>query len=313
MPQTSATIAEHLLRVGAIPAQRMLRSYDALVLDVDGTLLDNHERIPPRTLAAIARARAAGVVVMLATGRSHDGVRDIARQLQLDVPCIVFNGAAVYCPREERLIEECSLSASFVADWLDFALSADLLPVVARPEGQYAREPRAEEAQLLEGFRHLSRVPHEALPRGEALRVTLFSLHHSDSAALHADVLAAGKGRPAYYTHFPLAALVGFRESAAQVVDIQPACQGKAEALRLLQARFGIPAARVVAVGDAGNDLPILTTAGLGVAMGNATPETKQAAGRVIGDNDSDALAELIEELFLGERERLAQADDVQP
>jgi Cof subfamily protein (haloacid dehalogenase superfamily) len=278
----------------------MLPSYDALVLDVDGTLLDGQERIPPRTLAAIDRARAAGVVVMLATGRSHDGVRDIARQLRLEVPCSVFNGAAVYCPLLDRLIEQYTLSASFVVDWLDFALSADLLPVVAYPEGQFARAPRAHEVPLLEGFRHLSRVPHAALPRGEALRVTLFSLRHLDSAALYADVLAAANGRPAYYTHFPLAALVGFRSSTAQVVDIQPACQGKAEALRLLQARFGIPAERVVAVGDAGNDLPILTTAGLGVAMGNATPETKQAADRVIGDNDSDALAELIEELFLG-------------
>ena len=33
--------------------------------------------------------------------------------------------------------------------------------------------------------------------------------------------------------------------------------------------------------------------------MGNGTPETKQAAKRVIGDNDSTALADLIEELFL--------------
>ncbi|HMI90235.1 MAG TPA: HAD family hydrolase, partial [Polyangiales bacterium] len=80
---------------------------------------------------------------------------------------------------------------------------------------------------------------------------------------------------------------------------VHPVCEGKAECFRVLQARFGIPGTRVVAVGDAGNDLPMLSGAGLGVAMGNATDAAKRAARRVIGDNCSDALALLIEELFL--------------
>ena len=79
---------------------------------------------------------------------------------------------------------------------------------------------------------------------------------------------------------------------------MQPECAGKAEALKLLSERFGIPAARVVAVGDAGNDLLILRAAGLGVAMGNAPPEVQAAAKRVIGTNNSAALAELIETVF---------------
>ncbi|HET8933938.1 MAG TPA: HAD hydrolase family protein, partial [Polyangiales bacterium] len=96
----------------------------------------------------------------------------------------------------------------------------------------------------------------------------------------------------------PLAALVGFRDSTAQVVDVQPACDGKAEALRVLAENYGIDAARVVAVGDAGNDVPILRAVGLGVAMGNAPPAVQAVAARVIGTNNSSALAELIETVF---------------
>ena len=68
----------------------------------------------------------------------------------------------------------------------------------------------------------------------------------------------------------------------------------------MLSERHGIPASRVVAVGDADNDLPMLRVAGLGVAMGNGTDAVKQVARRVIGNNDGDALGALVEELFLG-------------
>ncbi|MET0386553.1 MAG: HAD family hydrolase [Polyangiales bacterium] len=277
----------------------MTRAYDALVLDIDGTLLNERETIPERTHAAITRALQAGVVVMLATGRSHGGVREVAVRLGLTTPSVVFNGASVYSHLDDRMVDTRYVGEDLVNDLLAFAQDAGLLPTIARVEGQYAREPEAHEAHWVSRFVGLRCVPQDALPRSEVIRLTLFSQQHDCSDALYGDVARVANGRPAYFTHFPLSALVGFRDSTAQVVDVQPACDGKAEALRVLAARYGIEAARVVAVGDAGNDLPILLAAGLGVAMGNAEPEVKEAADRVIGDNESTALAELIEELFL--------------
>ena len=71
-----------------------------------------------------------------------------------------------------------------------------------------------------------------------------------------------------------------------------------AEALRVLAERYGIRAEEVVAVGDADNDIPMLAGAGLGVAMQNSMPSTRAVARRVIGDNNGDAIARLIEELW---------------
>jgi Cof subfamily protein (haloacid dehalogenase superfamily) len=276
----------------------MSRAYDAIVLDIDGTLLDDREQLSPRTAAAIAAARGAGVKVMLATGRSHDGVRELARQLALDLPSVVLNGAAVYCHRSDRLLERYTLPNDLVHTLIAHARERDLLPVVACEQGQFARAPLAHEAEMLSGFSHLTHVDETQLPREQALRMTLFSLRHSASEALHAEVRGFFGVHTAYCTHFALSALAGFRDSAAQVVDVQPDCQGKAEALRLLRTQHGIAASRVVAVGDAGNDLPILSAVGLPVAMGNATAEVKRVAKRVIGTNNSEALAELIETLF---------------
>jgi Cof subfamily protein (haloacid dehalogenase superfamily) len=276
----------------------MARDYDALVLDIDGTLLDDSEHLSERTRSAIAAARAAGVVVMLATGRSHDGARPWLKELALDTPAVVFNGAAVFDPGQDRLIETVELSIALVDDLLAYAAAHQLLPVLARAERQYVRQPQAHELALLRGYRNLVTVANDALPRDQALRVTLYSLQHKDSLTLLEDLQRPIAGRPVYCTHFPLSELAHSRDSRAQVVDVQPACDGKALALQLLARRYGIQKERVVAVGDAPNDLPMLEIAGLGVAMGNARPEVKLAAKRVIGHNDSDALASLIEELF---------------
>jgi len=276
----------------------MARAYDALVLDIDGTLVDEQSLIRPRTREAIAQARSRGVIVMLATGRSSWGTRDIVDQLELDAPSIVINGAGLYDRREDRLIEHYALPEAMVTNLIAFAERERLLSIVSSTTGQYARQPDAAESYIISDIRNLHLVTADELPRRDVTRVTLFSLKHASSASLHQDVRRAAGDHPAYYTHFPLSALAHFRASAAQVVDAQPDCKGKAEALRVLQARYGIAAERVVAVGDANNDLTILRAAGLGVAMGNATPDAKAAAKRVIGDNDSDALAELIDELF---------------
>jgi Cof subfamily protein (haloacid dehalogenase superfamily) len=276
------------------------RPYDALVLDVDGTLLDDSDRVHPRTRAALDGARAAGMQLMLATGRSAGGVRDVARELGLQLPAIVYNGAGVYCPIEDRVIESIALPEALVDTVLAHAAANALLPIVALPDGQQFSRPgrTVEERGVLTDFRSLAVRDEHDLPRRGALRVTLISERHADAADLHREV-APLLPAPAYMTYFALSMLPRFRDSLLQVIDIQPECDGKADALRILRERRGIPAERVVAVGDAGNDVPMLRAAGLGVAMGNATAEVKQLAHRVIGDNNSDALGGLIEELFL--------------
>jgi 5-amino-6-(5-phospho-D-ribitylamino)uracil phosphatase len=275
------------------------RLYDALVLDVDGTLLDNRDQIHPRTHAAISRACANGVVVMLATGRSSGGAREVIRRLGLTTPAVVYNGAGVYCPLEDRIISAITLPPSMVAALLEHAARSELLPIVAQPDGRQLSRPgrNDEERSVLTDFRSLELLPEAALPTEDALRVTLLSARHSDSKSLWQEIKPIAT--PAYLTHFPLSVLPRFAGSALQIIDVQPDCAGKAEVFPVLLDRFGVPRSRVVAVGDENNDLPMLREAGLGVAMGNASAAAKRSAARVIGDNESDALGALIEELFL--------------
>jgi hydroxymethylpyrimidine pyrophosphatase-like HAD family hydrolase len=83
-------------RAGALSRAPDPGSIRALSLDIDGTLLSPAGRVSPRTLRAVRAALAQGVLVVLCTGREYAwGVGDLARQLRLDLPAIVRNGAAV--------------------------------------------------------------------------------------------------------------------------------------------------------------------------------------------------------------------------
>jgi Cof subfamily protein (haloacid dehalogenase superfamily) len=274
------------------------RSYDALLVDLDGTLVTDEGELQPRTVERIRAIRAAGVRVMIATGRSEAATIPVLEELGLETPAVVFNGAALWCPDERRLVEERILADRTVERVLAWTRAADALPVLVGAGRKYALRPRDEhEEAAIRYFHDLVIVEPEELPTEYVIRITAFSCVHEDSAALAADIEEAVE-RPIYVTHFPLNVLADHRESPLSVADVQPPCRGKAEGLRVLQERYGIPPERVVAVGDATNDIPMLREAGLGVAMRNGMSEALEVADRVIGDNNSNALAELLDELF---------------
>lgn len=280
------------------------RDFDAIVFDLDGTLLDDQGRVHPRTHAALKEAARRGVQVMVATGRSNISAHPILAALDLPLPAVVFNGAALYCARTQRMLEERVLSNRTLERALAFGRERDLAMVVMCADKKLATAPRnAVEAAAMSGMTALQFVSSPAELTAEfVIRVTYFSSAHDSPQAFAEDIERAVE-QPVYMTHFPLNILPMHRESALAVVDLHPPCGGKAEALRVLEETCGIAPSRVVAVGDATNDVPMFRAAGLSVAMGSGMKEAREAAHRIIGDNNSTAIAELVEELFLARRE----------
>ena len=85
-------------------------------------------------------------------------------------------------------------------------------------------------------------------------------------------------------------------------VEITSRDATKGAALEFLCGYLGIPTARSVAFGDERNDCSMLRAAGLGIAMGNASPQARAAAGAVTASNDEDGVARAVLRLLAGER-----------
>ncbi len=64
----------------------------------------------------------------------------------------------------------------------------------------------------------------------------------------------------------------------------------KGSALRFVLDRVGVQVKNVMAIGDNSNDLPMMRTAGVAVAMGNGTPEVKAAADMIAPTNDENGV-----------------------
>src|SRR5690606_37040063 len=72
-----------------------------VVLDIDGTLLDDDKRIPAANLEALRKARQAGVHVAIASGRMLPTIETVERLLEIDAVVIAYNGGKVVGPREK--------------------------------------------------------------------------------------------------------------------------------------------------------------------------------------------------------------------
>ena len=270
----------------------------ALALDLDGTLVADDGRVPPRVVEVLRARIAAGVPVCIATGRSELGARPVLDQLGAVDPALVYNGAALWCPRTKAFLEERVLADRSVEAALEFGRREGLMALVGTRGARYASH--SEDALLqsaLEGIENVHLRPFDELPVEYLIRVTLFCSRSETSGELRARFESQVQ-TPLYLTDFAINLLAQHRDSPVKALDVQPPCRGKAEILRWLSEERGIQPNEVVAVGDATNDLPMLAEAGLGVAMGNAVPEVRAAADRIIGDCNGEALAELVEELF---------------
>jgi Cof subfamily protein (haloacid dehalogenase superfamily) len=270
----------------------------AILLDLDGTLVTDEGTVRPRVVEALRAATEAGVRVVVSTGRSELGAQEILDVLELPDPAIVYNGAGLWCPVKRKLLEERLLSNRAVARTLEMAEEREWLTVVMRSEHKFASTPRTPvERSALRDMEGLALVDRAELPRENVIRITVMEEGAEDSAAL-SRALEERIAMPVYLTDFPLSWLAHHRESSMQVIDIHPPCRGKGEAIRVCGELWGIAPGEIAAVGDATNDLPMFEGVGLSVAMANSMPETLAAADRTIGDNNSDAIAELVGELF---------------
>jgi 5-amino-6-(5-phospho-D-ribitylamino)uracil phosphatase len=84
---------------------------------------------------------------------------------------------------------------------------------------------------------------------------------------------------------------------SVEVLEVFDPAVNKWEGVLHVARRHGIEPAQIVAVGDDLNDVPMIRGAGLGVAMGNAKPEVRAVADRVIGSNRDEALAGFLDEV----------------
>ena len=87
-------------------------------------------------------------------------------------------------------------------------------------------------------------------------------------------------------------------QSSPEYIELVNTTVSKANAIFKLAEILGIDRKDILAIGDSGNDVAMLSECEYGVVMGNGTPEAKAAAKYQVADNEHDGLAEAIDRFF---------------
>ena len=270
-----------------------------LAVDIDGTLLDPQFKITPENLAALQAAHAAGIEILLATGRRHDYALPVAHEL--GVPCwlVSSNGALI----------RSSAGQTFYFDRLPAATAAKLICHMDafRPNAVLTFDRQGNNALVLERFEELNQSisrwiqvnaqsiqyvsplqkaltedPIQAMFCGRVVR-----MEEAQKRLAEADFLDEISILKTQYDHRDLC-----------ILDILNRGCSKGHALRRWAEEHGIPRDQIMAIGDNFNDLEMLEFAGLAFVMGNASQELKQSGWRVTASNAENGVAQALQEVL---------------
>ena len=272
----------------------MVNPYKLLVLDIDGTLLDKNGVISDEDRKALARVCDLGLPVSLSTGRVVTACSEIIRQLSLDSYHIFFDGALVINPSQGEEIYVQPIDKMLVKQANEFA-HQNGINLEFYSADRYFVERETWASDIRRDFYHTPPIVVDISKLWQKERIikgvlTLRSPEEKAKAELlylqFKDVLSFSLTKTPAYPE------VDFINVLAPEVS-------KGEALQALASFLGIPLAEVVAIGDGPNDISLLASAGLAIAMGDAPDELKAVADYVTLDVDHNGLAEAIKKFLL--------------
>jgi len=269
-----------------------------LVIDIDGTLLNPAGEITPYTRAAVQTAQQAGIVVTLATARRYCNTSQIANELGLQGPIILYDGAMIVQHPTATILESRPLNAAIGQEAVEILVRHGIQPVVHPNEG-LAEEIWTGPAELdnlwIEAYfatypERMRRMPYETLCAGhpDPLRVVAFTTEEAiqstlpEISALNCTWTTIKRGS----------------YNCAELTVMDKGCSKASGGLALADA-LGIPLQKVMALGDNNNDIEMLKTVGWGVAMGQASESVKSVANAVTASNWEDGAAQAIDRYAL--------------
>ena len=276
-----------------------------VLVDVDGTLVTYANELPESALAAVRAARRLGHRVYPATGRSKAEMPGWITDIGFD-GVVCANGA--YVEHEGTVVMHQCLSRQDCAALVDWLRARDLPFYLEANSGLYP-SPGFRQAALPAiraylaggdgalpqpdlGPQDVDEVLHGLIDTDELVREDVNKISYVLSGP---EDLDAARTTFSHLRHGSW----GGRGHDALFGDVGVTEVSKEHALTVLADHLGVRLEDTICLGDASVDIGMLRLGGVGVAMGNASPEVKAAADLVTAAVEDDGLARAFELLGL--------------
>ena len=269
--------------------------YKLLVLDVDGTLLNNEKQISKRTLSALLKVQHMGIRIVLASGRPTSGLIPLANALELGNFggfILSYNGCQVIKADNGEVMFERRINPEQIP-YLEKKSRKNNFSIFTYHDDYIltdnASDPHIRrEAEL----NNLKIVEEEEFSIAIDFAPCKCVLVSDDEEAL--------RGLENHWKR-RLDGVLDVFPSEPYFLEVVPCGVDKANTLALLMEQLGVTREEVIAFGDGVADVTMLQLAGKSVAMGHAPDSVKVCADYVTASNEEDGVAQAVEKLILSE------------
>lgn len=266
--------------------------FDGILIctDLDGTLLRDDKSVSRENLEAIEYFKSEGGYFTFITGRMPFFVGDILEKVKINAPFGCINGGGLYDPEKNEYIWKMPIRDD-VRELVKYV--AENTEDLGIQYNLFDRVMFASENETMVYFRRLTGVPNLTCSidgPNETIAKIVFGDHREDRL-MKAKALLDSHPR---YGDFD------YIRSEQSLYEILPKGSSKGAVLPRLAEYLKIDMRHTVAVGDYNNDISMLKAAGVGIAVSNATEETKAAADHVTVSNEEDAIAKIIYDIENG-------------
>lgn len=268
-----------------------------VALDLDGTTLSSNGTITERTVSAFEKAMERGVHIIISTGRTFQSLPKQLFSIDGLEYVVTSNGAHITRLADRKLIYEDHIPASGVETVVRLLRGRDIS--VETFVGGKAYIGQGEYDDVLANGSTYRDAEYIRKTRQPVPDIFDFLLDHRDAVEninINFEFLEE-KER----WRKTLEAIEGTTLTSSFIhnFEVGGSCTSKAAALRYLMEMVGVIPEELMACGDSPNDAEMLKLAGIGVAVANATEDTKAVADYITDTNGNDGVAKAIEKFVL--------------
>lgn len=276
--------------------------YKLVFFDIDGTLLTERKKIPTSARKAIQDLKNKGVIPVIATGRAPFRIDeilaslDIQTHITLNGQYVVYEGEVIHQnPLSVDSVKRLALAAETNKQRIAFCGSDEILGTSMVTFGQKG---------LLKKM--IQRVP-IAPPKkvmqlvtkyvGSSKRVKPILPHYYENRVIYQCIIHTTEEYDAFYQEaFPDCHFTRWNPYS---VDVISKGMSKAVGIQKLIEHIGIDMSETVAFGDGLNDIEMLQTVGMGIAMENGRVELKEIADDVTASPEDHGILKGLQKLHL--------------
>jgi Cof subfamily protein (haloacid dehalogenase superfamily) len=273
--------------------------YRMIAIDLDGTLLSPKGTVTQRVKGAVHKALDAGLLVCFATGRNFTESRMVLEDVAHYDSAVFVGGAMVMDTKQRITLHRTAVEPK---------LAAEICEVIE----SFGHAALALQDDLVQGFDYLvsgdlemnvETVRWMQVTHAKVKRVPRLAKHQHDHTirvgmvGSHDEIREVEIALQEKFAERIFMHAIAVPAAGVDVLEIFDPSVNKWEGILHIARRHGIEPEQIIAIGDDINDLHMIKNAGLGVAMGNARPQLKAIAKRVIGTNHDEGLAEFLEEI----------------